>query len=90
MTIAKSREIYRLIVKIFVKNIKMLVFRTNILMFSQEKNDKITDFLACFSKKVGSFGLFFVKKSALLVDIKGNSFFFTEDKKISHTKKCIF
>ncbi|EPI22687.1 hypothetical protein D354_01257 [Enterococcus faecalis] len=51
MTIAKSREIYQLIVKIFVKNIKMLVFRTNILMFSQEKNNKITDFLASFSKK---------------------------------------
>jgi len=51
VTIAKSREIYQLIVKIFVKNIKMLVFRTNILMFSQEKNNKITEFLACFSKK---------------------------------------
>jgi len=51
VTIAKSREIYQLIVKIFVENIKMLVLKINILMFSQEKNNKITEFLACFSKK---------------------------------------
>ena len=44
-------ENYRLIVKIFVENIKMLVLNINILMFSREKNNKITEFLACFSKK---------------------------------------
>jgi len=29
----------------------MLVLNINILMFSREKNNKITEFLACFSKK---------------------------------------
>lgn len=54
----------------------MLVFRTNILMFSQENNNKFIEFLVCFSKKWEVLGLFFGKKLAVIVATKGNSFFF--------------